>query len=158
MWGRVATLSGMSALSFLFGAHPNPLFERGKRCVLTTLGASGRLNARKLKVATCSEDGARLWFVIPAGDGIDAEIAHNPSVTVSVIDADTLSLVHVSGVATPLRERSSPLYLRPNFRQALALNVVPAELDFTLLRVDLDTGLDLDVGKLQDRPPRHSSQ
>ena len=151
----------MSALSFLFGAHaadPNPLFERGKRCVLTTLSAGGHLHTRKLKVATCSEDGSRLWFVVPAGDGIDVEIAHNPSVTVSVIDADTLSLVHVSGVATPLRERSSPLYLRPNFRQALALTVVPAELDFTLLCIDLDSGLDLDLGQVQDRPSRHSSQ
>ena len=151
----------MSALSFLFGAHAaesNPLFERGKRCVLTTLSADGRLHARKLKVATCSEDGGRLWFVIPAGDGIDVEIAHNPSVTVSVIDADSLSLVHVSGVATPLRERSSPLYLRPNFRQALALHVVPAQIDFTLLRVDLDVGPDIDLGAVGDRPPRHSSQ
>lgn len=151
----------MSALSFLFGAlgaDSNPLFERGKRCVLTTLSASGHLHTRKLKVGTCSDDGSRLWFVIPSGEGIDAEIAHNPSVTVSVIDPDTLSLVHVSGVATPLRERSSPLYLRPNFTQALALNVVPAELDFTLLRVDLDTGLDLDLGKVHDRPSRHSSQ
>lgn len=151
----------MSALSFLFGPHPadsNPLFQRGKRCVLTTLSANGRLHARKLKVATCSEDGKRLWFVIPAGDGIDAEIAHNPSVTVSVLDADTLSMVHVSGVATPLRERSSPLYLRPNFRQALALHVVPAELDFTLLCIDLDSGLDIDLGNLRDSPSRHSSQ
>jgi hypothetical protein len=151
----------MSALSFLFGAHSadsNPLFERGKRCVLTTLSAGGRLQARKLKVATCSDDGTRLWFVVPSGDGIDAEIAHNPSVTVSVIDPDTLSLVHVSGVATPLRERSSPLYLRPNFRQALALHVVPAELDFTLLRIDLDSGIDIDLGEVHDRPPRHSSQ
>ncbi len=151
----------MSALSFLFGAHfaeSNPLFERGKRCVLTTLGADGRLHTRKLKVATCSEDSRRLWFVIPAGDGIDVEIAHNPSVTVSVIDADTLSVVHLSGVATPLRERTSPLYLRPNFRQALALHVVPAEIDFMLLRVDLDPGLDLDLGNVGDRPARHSSQ
>ena len=148
----------MSALSFLFGPASNPLFERGKRCVLTTLSASGRLHTRKLKVATCSDDGSRLWFVIPAGDGIDVEIAHNPSVTVSVIDADTLSLVHVSGVATPLRERSSPLYLRPNFRQALALHVVPAELDFTLLRIDFDPGLDLDLGQVQHRPSRHLSQ
>lgn len=151
----------MSALSFLFGAlgaDSNPLFERGKRCVLTTLSASGHLHTRKLKVGTCSDDGSRLWFVIPSGEGIDSEIAHNPSVTVSVIDPDTLSLVHVSGVATPLRERSSPLYLRPNFRQALALNVVPDQIDFMLLRVDLDTGLDLDLGQLQDKPPRHSSQ
>lgn len=151
----------MTALSFLFGARfaeSNPLFERGKRCVLTTLSASGRLHTRKLKVGTCSDDGLRLWFVIPAGDGIDVEIAHNPSVTVSVIDADTLSLVHVSGVAMPLRERCSPLYLLPDFRQPLALNVVPAELDFTLLCVDLDTGLDLDLGQVPDRPSRHSPQ
>ncbi len=126
--------------------------------MLTTLSASGRLQERKLKVATCSDDGTRLWFVVPMGDGIDAEIAHNPSVTVSVIDADTLSLVHVSGAATPLRERSSPLYLRPNFRQAHTLNVVPAELDFTLLCVDLDVGPDVDLGNVRDRPAGHSSQ
>ncbi|MBC7993525.1 MAG: pyridoxamine 5'-phosphate oxidase family protein [Rhizobacter sp.] len=151
----------MSALSFLFGAHAahtNPLFERGKRCVLTTLSASGHLHTRKVKVGTCSEDGKRLWFVLAAGDGIELEIAHNPSVTVSVIDDDTNSLVHVSGQATPLGERSSPLYLQPDFRQARSLNVVPAEIDFTLLRVDLDLGLDIDLGNVRDMPARHSSQ
>lgn len=151
----------MSALSFLFGAHPaeaNSLFERGKRCVLTTSSGGGHLQARKLKVATCSEDGAHLWFVVPAADGIDAEIANNHSVMVSVIDADTLSLVHVSGQATLLRERSSPLYLRADFRQAQALNVVPAEIDFTLLRVDVDMGLDIGLGTVPDRPARHSPQ
>lgn len=151
----------MTALSFLFGIHhteSNPLFERGKRCVLTTLGAGGHLQARKLKVATCASDGARLWFVIHEADGIEAEIARNPSVTVSAIDADTLSLVHVSGRATLLGRRSSPLYLRPDFRQAQALNVVPGELDFTLMRVDLDQGLDIDLGNLRDMPSRHTSQ
>jgi hypothetical protein len=151
----------MSALSFLFGAHAahsNPLFERGKRCVLTTLSASGHLHTRQVKVGTRSEDGNRLWFVVAAGDGIEAEIAHNPSVTVSVIDEDTLSMVHVSGQATMLRERSSPLYLQPDFSQARSLQVVPAEIDFTLLRVDLDTGIDIDLGNVRDTPARHSSQ
>jgi Pyridoxamine 5'-phosphate oxidase like len=154
----VVTLGCMSALSFLFGAASNPLFERGKRCVLTTLTASGHLHTRQVKVGTRSEDSKRLWFVVAAGDGIEAEIAHNPSVTVSVIDEDTSSMVHVSGQATPLRERSSPLYLRPDFSQARSLHVVPAEIDFTLLRVDLDTGIDIDLGNVRDTPARHSSQ
>ena len=153
----------MMALSFLFGAREaesNHLFERGKRCVLTTLSANGDLQALKLKVATCASDGARLWFVIPSAGGVEAQIAHDPSVTVSVIDADTLSLVHVPGRATLLSQRNSPLYLRPDFRQAQVLNVVPAALDFTLMRVDLDLnpGLDIDLGHERDTPPRHSSQ
>ncbi len=150
----------MSALSFLFGRHgaeSNHLFERGKRCVLTTLSESGHPLMRKLKVATCSADGTRLWFVAAAGDGLEAEISRNPSVTVSVIDDDTLSLVHVSGVATPLRERNSPLYLQPDFKQSKALTVVPAQIDFTLLRIDLSAGLDIDLGKVRDRPARQPS-
>jgi hypothetical protein len=151
----------MTVLSSLFGVREgesNHLFEPGTRCVLTTLSASGYMQARKLKVATCAEDGARLWFVVHEAGGIEAEIAHNPSVTVSVIDTDTLGLVHVSGQATLLARRSSPLYLRPGFRQAKALNVVPAELDFTLMRIDLDRGLDIDLGNVRDTPSRHSSQ
>lgn len=151
----------MTALSFLFGIHEaesNHLFERGKRCVLTTLSADGHPQARKFKVATCAPDGTRLWFVIHEAGAIEAEIAHNPRVTVTVIAADTLSLVHVPGRATLLERRSSPLYLRPGFRQSQVLKVVPAELAFTLMRVDLDMGLDIDRGNVRDSPSRHSSQ
>ncbi len=159
--GHGATLADMTALSFLFARHhaeKSHLFERGKRCVLTTLSESGHPQVRKMKVATSSADGARLWFVAAVGDGLEAEIAQNPSVTVSVIDDDTLSLVHVSGVATLLRERSSPLYLQPDYKQSKVLTVVPAEIDFTLMRIDLDAGLDIDLGSVRDTPARQPSQ
>jgi|EndMetStandDraft_7_1072992.scaffolds.fasta_scaffold43372_1 hypothetical protein len=128
----------MTPLSFLFGRESNGLFAPGKNCVITTLTTSGVPRSRKLRVGTCSEDGAHLWFVIPKGRGVASDIARDSNVMLTVLNAGTGKLVHVSGAANVLSDRVSPLYLAPDFQQPRALSVVIGEMDFALLCVEVD--------------------
>ena len=131
----------MMSLSFLFGrSGPNGLFRRSSHCVLTTITASGQPQARRVRVAACSDDHTHLWFVIAKDGGIVADVLCDPNVMLSAIDPNTQQLVHVSGLAGVLSDRHSPVYLAPDFRQAQALGVVSDEIDITLLRVDVGEG------------------
>jgi len=128
----------MTPLSFLFGRESNGLFAPTKNCVITTLTARGVPRSRKLRVGTCSEDGAHVWFVIPRDRGIASDIARDSNVMLTVLNAATGRLVHVSGVARVLSDRVSPLYLAPDFQQPRALSVVIGEMDIALLCVEVD--------------------
>jgi len=127
------------SLSFLFGRSPsNGLFEKAKSCVLTSTTARGEPHARKVRVATCSQDGSHLWFVLPRESSVANDIARDPHVTLSVMNANTMRLVHVAGKASVLGSRHDPVYLDPDFRQEETLDVRGETLDITLLRVDVD--------------------
>jgi general stress protein 26 len=126
-------------LSFLFGRNPlQGLFQKSKSCILTTTTVQGEPHARKVRVATCSQDGTHLWFVLPRRTRVAQDIARDPHVTLSVIDSDTLRLVHVSGLASVLADRHEPVWLDPDFHQEQALDVRGEDLDITLLRVEVD--------------------
>ncbi|MGY4831629.1 pyridoxamine 5'-phosphate oxidase family protein [Sphaerotilaceae bacterium SBD11-9] len=128
----------MMSLSFLFGrGEPQALFQRYRNCVLTTITPHGHPQARKVRVAACSDDQTHLWFVVPKESGILADVSREPSVMLSVMDRHTQELVHVSGVASVVGRAHSPLYLAPGFCQAQALTVQCGEADVALLRVDL---------------------
>lgn len=128
----------MLSLSFLFGrGSSHKLFERSRNCVLTTITGTGHPQARKVRVAACSDDGKHLWFVIPKGGGIAADVPFEPRVMLSVIDPDSQQLVHVSGLADVIGYSHEPLYLAPEFRQGQALSVVSGDADIALLRVDV---------------------
>lgn len=128
----------MMPLSFLFGRESNDLFSPAKNCVITTLTASGVPRSRKLRVGTCSDDGAHLWFVIPKDRGIANDVVRDSNVMLTVMSAASGRLVHVSGAASVLSERVSPLYLAPDFQQPQALGVVVGEMDIALLCVQVD--------------------
>jgi hypothetical protein len=128
----------MTPLSFLFGRESSGLFAPAKNCVITTLTASGVPRSRKLRVGTCSEDCAHVWFVIPKERSIASDIARDANVMLTVLSATSGRLVHVSGVASVLSDRVSPLYLAPDFQQPRALSVVIGEMDFALLCVEVD--------------------
>ncbi len=135
----------MLSLSFLFGRNDSAgLFERSRKCMVTALTPSGRPQACKVKVAACADDGSRLWFVIPRDSGLMPHIERHPYVMISVMDPSTQRLVHVSGIAHPMEGRHEPVYLAPDFRQRAELRVEIDELDFVLLRVDLDERMEED--------------
>ncbi len=128
------------ALTFQFGrSHFDDLFARAKNCVLTTTTLQGEPHARMVRIATCSnEHGSHLWFVIPRDSDLASDIAFDPQVTLSVMNARSLKLVHVPGCATLVGARHNPVYLHRSLVDASTLNVVRDELDFSLLRIDID--------------------
>lgn len=128
------------ALSFRFGRGPfDDLFVKAKNCVLTTTTSYGDPHAHMIRIATCSNDqGAHLWFVIPRECDIAEDVAQCADVTLSVMNSRSMKLVHVQGRATLLGARHDPVYLDHSVRAAPALNVVRDELNFSLLRVDVD--------------------
>ena len=129
----------MMPLSFCSGAvQSSGLFQASKNCVLTTIAPNGQPHARRVRVATCSDDGAHLWFVIPRNSGIAADISADSNAMLSVMDAGSQELAHVSGTASLMGDRHSPVYLDPDFQQAQALSVVSDEIDIALLRVDVN--------------------
>jgi general stress protein 26 len=144
----------MMSLSFLFGrSEPSGLFERSRNCVLTTINARGQPHARRVRVAACSDDGTHLWFVIARDSGIVADVLCDANVMLSVMHPGRQELVHVSGLASVLGDRHSPVYLAPDFCQTQQLGVVSDDIDITLLKVDVSDQRSGAVAAGDSEPP-----
>jgi hypothetical protein len=120
---------GLALISALVGGH--------RRCVLTTRSRTGEPHARKLRLSNYAVgQSATLIFVVPKASDVAEDVARDAHVVLSMLDPRSGRLVHLEGTAKLFDGRHTPAYLHPSVRGP-QLRVVPGEVDFALLRVEV---------------------
>ncbi len=126
------------------------LMDGSRRCVITTRSEAGEPHSRKLRFSNYSVEGApALLFLIPKDGDIAHDIARDPSLVLSVLDPRSARLIHVEGLGALFDGHHSPAYLDPSVR-APQLNVIAGEVDFVLLRVEIQQ---IDGHVAETQPP-----
>ncbi len=114
------------------------LAETGSKCVITTRSRTGEPHVRKVRVSNYAfDDMPTLLFVIPRDAEIAADLMRDASLTLSVRDPRTGSVMHMEGTGTLYVGEHTPAYLHPSVRHQPNLQVVAGQVDFMLLRVEI---------------------
>jgi hypothetical protein len=115
-----------------------PLVQRAHRCTLVTQTATGEHQARALRLHNHSLGfTVSLWFCVARQSDAAQDIRREPRVSVDVMDAMGARTIHLIGHAAVLEQRPSPVLLHPGVPQP-AMAIHADEIDFTLLRVDVE--------------------